>query len=221
MLLDPTQPYPPEQFTRLDESDDRLFYQEPRLVVHIDDYAIAAIGGYLDQRLPKDGVLLDLMSSWRSHLPEGFPKRRLAGLGLNAVEMRENPQLDDFMVYDLNAHPVLPFDDATFDAAVLTVSIQYLTSPVEVFREVNRALKEGAIFHVVFSNRMFPTKAVAIWQSLDDAGRAQLIASYFTHSDGWERPEGVDISPRLAYRTDPVYVVCARKQASGLIVPGQ
>ena len=121
--------YPPEFFQRMDESDDRLFYAEPRLVAHIDDRAIAAIRSYLSQTLPEGGVILDLMSSWLSHLPTDFHAARVVGLGLNDVEMRENAQLDDHVVHDLNRDPRLPFQDATFHAAIVTVSIQYMTAP--------------------------------------------------------------------------------------------
>jgi hypothetical protein len=209
-MTEPPPHFPPEYFRRYDEADDRVFYSEPRLVVHIDDHAIEAIGQYLGQRLPEDGVVLDLMSSWRSHLPDGFPKRKLVGLGLNDVEMSENLQLDEHVVHDLSADPVLPFQEASFDAAVLTVSVQYLVRPVEVFRDVARVLKPGVWLHVIYSNRMFPTKAVAIWQSLSDAQRAQLIQAYFATSGGWEQPEVLDISPKLGFAADPVYVVAAR-----------
>jgi SAM-dependent methyltransferase len=206
--------YPADFFRRLDESEDGQFYAEPRLVVHIDERAIAAIGEFFSARLPQNGVILDLMTSWRSHLPDGFAKAKLVGLGLNAVEMSENPQLDEYMVHDLNANPSLPFEDSGFDAAVVTVSIQYMTRPIEVFREVNRVLKQGASFHVIYSNRMFPTKAVAVWQALDDLQRARLIASYFINSGGWEPPEALDISPKPGFYTDPVYVVTTRKKGT-------
>ena len=211
MSMDNAPTYPPEFFRRMDESDDRLFYTQPRLVVHIDDHAIASIGRYFSEALPENGVILDLMSSWRSHLPSDFHAERVVGLGMNDVEMRENPQLDEYVVHDLNAVPILPFDDAVFDAAMVTVSIQYMTSPVEVFADVRRILKDGAAFHVLYSNRMFPTKAVAVWQSLDDNRRGQLIGSYFTSSGGWEDLSLYDISPNTATYSDPVYVVVARK----------
>ena len=209
--MNDTPTYPPEFFRRMDESNDRLFYTEPRLVVHIDDHAIAAIGRYLSETLPEDGVILDLMSSWRSHLPTGFQAERVVGLGMNDVEMRENPQLDEYVIHDLNDDPRLPFEDTVFDAVVVTVSIQYMTRPVEVFSEVHRILKDGMIFHVIYSNRMFPTKAVAVWQSLDDLRRGQLVGSYFTHSGGWEDIALYDISPNTASYSDPVYAVSARK----------
>ena len=209
--MDDTPTYPPEFFRRMDESDDRLFYTEPRLVVHIDDHAIAAIGRYFSEILPEDGVILDLMSSWRSHLPSDLRAERVVGLGMNEVEMRENPHLDEYVIHDLNDDPRLPFEDAVFDAVVVTVSIQYMTRPVEVFAEIRRILKDGMIFHVIYSNRMFPTKAVAIWQSLDDRRRGQLVGSYFTSSGGWEGIALYDISPNTGAYSDPVYVVSARK----------
>ncbi len=206
--------FPPEFFRREDERDDGLFYAEPRLVVHIDEHAIAALGEYFARVLPKNGVILDLMSSWRSHLPGALPIRKLVGLGLNSTEMTENPQLNESMVHDLNSDPELPFEDRSFDAALVTVSIQYLTRPVEVFNEVNRVLKEGAKFHVIYSNRMFSDKAVWIWRTLDDDRRAQLVGSYFAQSDGWEAVQAKGISPKLDFNSDPLYAVSARKMAA-------
>ena len=212
--MDNTPTYPPEFFRRMDESDDGLFYTEPRLVTHIDDQAIETIGRYFSETLPEDGVILDLMSSWRSHLPSDFRADRVVGLGMNDVEMRENPQLDEYVIHDLNDDPRLPFDDAVFDAAVVTVSIQYMTRPVEVFADVRRILKDGAAFHVIYSNRMFPTKAVAVWQSLDDRRRGQLVGSYFASTGGWEEVALYDISPNTGLYSDPVYVVSARKSGA-------
>ncbi len=203
--------YPVGSFRREDPSDDELFYEYARLVVHVDDDAVAAITKYLGAALPKNGVILDLMSSWRSHIPEDFPKQKLVGLGMNTVELAENPQLDERVVHNLNKDPQLPFADNTFDAAVVTVSVQYMTQPVRVFKEVNRVLKPGALFHVIYSNRMFPTKAVLIWQLMDDAQHGDLIASYFNNSTGWDEPKVLDVSPKSPSYSDPVYVVTAAK----------
>ena len=206
--------FPDHFFRRQDETDDRLFYAHPRLVVHIDDHAIGAIRRFLSVALPHDGMVLDLMSSWRSHLPEDRGRRRIIGLGLNAAEMRENPQLHDYEVHDLNSDPVLPFNDESFDAAVVTVSIQYMTRPVEVFADVRRLLRDGAYFHVIYSNRMFPTKAVAVWQALDDRRRGQLIGAYFARSSGWEAVTSRDISPDVGVHSDPVFVVSGRRSTT-------
>jgi SAM-dependent methyltransferase len=206
------QPFRPEHFQRVDESPDPLFYDFPRKVVHIDDAAIEAIRQFFAEVLPPNGVVLDLLSSWRSHWPEGFPKQRLVGLGLNAEEMADNPHLDEYVVHDVNADPRLPFDGNVFDAVVLTVSIQYLTKPIEVFQEVNRILKPGGLFAVIFSNRMFPTKAVAVWRALDDAQHVKLVNSYFHYAGDFVDLEVQDRTPSTNDDyTDPVYVVMARK----------
>ena len=205
------QPFEQEHFARIDESADRLFYSFPRKVVHIDDAAITAVQQLFREVLPAHGVVLDLMSSWRSHWPEGFPKQRLVGLGLNAEEMEDNPDLDTYVVHDVNADPYLPFEADTFDAVVLTVSIQYLIKPIEVFREVNRILKPGGPFAVIFSNRMFPTKAVAIWRGLDDRQHVDLVGAYFQHAGKFEGLAAQDRTPPAVEDTDPVYVVFARK----------
>ena len=201
----------PDMFERLDENDDTLFYTLPRKLVHIDAGAIAAAGQCIAHTFAPNGVLLDLMGSWRSHLPEGFVKQKCIGLGLNAAEMADNPDLDDHIVHNLNADPQLPFSDACFDGVVVTVSIQYLIRPVAVFAEVNRVLKPGCPFLVLYSNRMFPTKAIRLWQILRDTGRAELISAYFQQAGGYEAAVFEDWSPNPG-GSDPMFAVSARKQ---------
>ena len=204
-------PLRPEMLQRMDDSADGLFYELPRKVVHIDASAIAAAGEAIATILPANAVLLDLMSSWRSHLPAGFIKQKLVGLGLNAEEMTDNPDLDEQVVHDLNANPQLPFASQTFDGAVVTVSVQYMTRPVETFAEVARVLKPAAPFLVLFSNRMFPTKAVRIWQMLSEGQRAGLVQTYFQQADGFDEAEFRDFS-RYVGISDPLYAVWARKR---------
>ncbi len=200
----------PEFFRRLDDSEDELFYIAPRFVVHIDDAAIKTVGEIYLSRLPRGGALLDLMSSWRSHLPTELRPARVVGLGLNREEMEDNPALSEIITHNLNRTARLPFDDASFDGAVLTVSVQYLVQPLEVFAEVGRVLKPGAPFIVTFSNRMFPTKAVAIWANASEQQRVDLVVYYFTRSPAFEKIETVD---RSASATDPVWAVLGyRKQ---------
>ena len=99
----------------------------------------------------------------------------------------------------------MPYGDGEFDGAVVTVSVQYMTRPVEIFRDVARVLRPGAPFVVTYSNRMFPTKAVRIWRSLDDRDRATLIATYFKHAGGFGDVQARDCSGR----GDPLYAVWA------------
>ncbi|HEU4367987.1 MAG TPA: methyltransferase domain-containing protein [Methylomirabilota bacterium] len=200
--------FPPEAFAREDESPDGRFYGAPRKVVHIDDGAIAALGRLYADVLPGDGRLLDLMSSWRSHLPAGLPTREVVGLGLNAEEMADNPRLTSSFAHDVNRDPRLPFEDEVFDGALCAVSIQYVIHPVRLFREVRRVLRPGAPFVVSFSNRCFPTKAVAVWLSTTDPQHLMLVRSYFEAAGGWRDVKAEDRSPDGD--RDPLYAVWAR-----------
>lgn len=200
---------PPEAFAREDESPDDHFYCVPRRVVHIDDGAIRALGRLYAEVLPAGGHLLDLMSSWRSHLAAGEPRREVVGLGLNAEEMGDNPQLTKSIVHDVNRHERLPFGDREFDGAACAVSIQYVTHPLRLFRELRRVLRPGAPFVVSFSNRCFPTKAVAVWLASTDHQHVELVRSYFEGSGGWIGVTGADRSPDG--NGDPLYAVWARR----------
>ena len=179
--------------------------------MHIDELAIAAVGRGFREQIPADSVILDLMSSWRSHWPAGHAKSRLVGLGMNAAEMADNPDLDDYVVHDLNRDPELPFGDDLFDAVVVTVSVQYLTSPIETFQQINRVLKPGGVFIVTFSNRMFPTKAVRLWRTTSDQGHLDLVGSYLENAGEFEDIEGGLTNPEDRGRGDPLFAVIARK----------
>jgi SAM-dependent methyltransferase len=206
--------FPPEAYAREDESSDLHFYVAPRRVVHIDDGAIAALGRLYAEALPAGGRLLDLMSSWRSHLPEAVRAREVVGLGLNAEEMADNPRLTRALVHDLNRDPRLPFADAEFDGAMCAVSIQYVIHPMRVFGEVRRVLRPGAPFVVSFSNRCFPTKAVAVWLTTTDPQHLMLVRSYFEAAGGWTDLAAEDRSP--AGDGDPLYAVWARASSATL-----
>ncbi len=196
----------PRWFDKQDRAPDAVFYQQPRLVTHIDEGAIAAVRDLYRAWLPAGGRILDLMSSWRSHLPEDVAYSAVTGQGMNAVEMAANPQLTGYVVHDLNASQALPFERASFDGAVCTVSVQYLQRPVEVFREVRRVLAPGAPFVVTFSNRCFPSKAVNIWRATDDETHVRLVALYFETSGGWRDIQMRDCSRGVG---DPLYGVAA------------
>ncbi len=177
--------FPPGFFDRFDPSPDAGFYAPPRLVTHIDDEAIAAVGD-LYEELGLDGDVLDLMSSWISHFRTS--PRALTGLGMNRAELDANPALVDRVVQDLNADPVLPFADRSFDGAVCCVSVDYLVRPLEVFAEVARVLRPGGTFCVTFSNRCFPTKAIRGWLAADEAERVGYVRRLFDLTDGFAAP---------------------------------
>jgi SAM-dependent methyltransferase len=205
----------PDAFERYDETRDGLFYEAPRFVTHIDEGAIEAVTALYREHFPPGGVILDLMSSWVSHLPPEVEYGRVAGLGMNTEELAANPRLTDYRVQDLNLEPTLPYRDGEFEGAACCVSIQYLTRPVEVLLEVGRVLKAGAPFIITFSNRCFPTKAVAIWQSLDDRGHTHLVEKYLQDTGLFSRIEALDHSPKrrgLWGGGDPLYAVIGWKR---------
>jgi hypothetical protein len=212
-----------DPFARSDENEDIVFYEKPRLVTHIDDKARDIISSLYGNLLKPGMRVLDLMSSWRSHLPEGLQLESVVGLGMNAEEMENNPQLTEYVIHDLNANPRIPFDDRTFDAVICTVSVEYMVQPFEVFEDVKRLLKPGGYFINTFSNRWFPPKVVHVWQELSEFERIGLVLEYFARSDGyeglktyssrgWPRPETDRYYPNI-WTADPVYAVWGQAKA--------
>lgn len=207
-------------FNRLDNSLDSQFYKEPRFVNHIDDAAIQALTNFYQAEfeelsasfLDEDGTekrrpldILDLCSSWTSHFPDSassetgsFEYGRVVGLGMNEEELNANPFLTETIVHDLNQEPrlnqVFP-EDACFDIVTMAVSVDYLIQPLTVFQEIHRLLRPGTGKALIsFSNRCFPTKAIATWLQADDLDRLTLVASYFHYSSqGWSLLEALDL----------------------------
>jgi SAM-dependent methyltransferase len=198
--------FPAWFFDRDDDHDDNEFYAYPRLVTHIDDHAIAAVGE-LYERLDVRGDVLDIMSSWVSHFR--VAPRALTALGMNPVELAANPMAANRVVHDLNRVPELPFVDATFDAVVCCVSVDYLVRPLEVFDSVARVLRPSGRFVCTFSNRLFPTKAIMGWRASDDATHCGIVGSYFELAAGFDAPEAIEVpTPPGA---DPLYAVWATR----------
>jgi hypothetical protein len=217
----PTDFYLGAPFGRTDEADDTEFYRRPRLVDHIDQTAQEMLSNFYTRFVIDDMRILDLMSSWRSHLPAGPHPRRVAGVGLNAEELRRNPALTEAVVRDLNASPRLPYPDGSFDLVLCALSVEYLTAPIRVFKEVARVLMPGGAFVVSFSNRWFPTKAIRLWSCLHEFERMGLVLDYFAQSGrfadlgtysmrGLPRPRNDRYAREQPY-SDPLYVVWGTK----------
>ena len=198
---------PPQTFfERLDSSSDALFYAAPRLVNHIDEATIAALSDYYLDLLRPGADVLDLMSSWVSHLPVEPALGRVAGLGMNAEELSANPRLTEFCVHDLNEQPRLPYTAASFDQAFIAVSIQYLIQPVEVLTDIARVLRPAGRLVVAMSHRCFPTKAIRAFHGIDGAQRMRLVAEYVAQTNAFRQAECIDRSPKLG---DPLWLVTA------------
>lgn len=200
----------PNLFVRQDETPDENFYRQPRFVTHIDEGAIAAVTELYREFLPPGGAILDLMSSWVSHLPPEVTYGKVVGLGLNEQELATNPRFESYVVHNLNTDPVLPFENEMFDGATIAVSIDYLTQPVKVLCDLGRVLVEDAPIVITFSNRCFPSKAVAVWHRLSDQGRLALVAAYLKAAGNWLEITLHDRSPD-GQKHDPLFAVTARR----------
>jgi SAM-dependent methyltransferase len=198
--------FPDRFFDRVDDTPDVTFYSQPRLVTHIDDAAIAALGSRY-RELAIGGSVLDLMSSWVSHFAE--QPRRLTVLGMNDAELRANPAADGRVCHDLNETPGLPFASHSFDDITCCVSVDYLKRPVEVFAEVGRVLRPGGRFVVSISNRCFPTKAISGWMATDDRGHVEIVRAYFDACGAFGTPVVRQIAPESGGRGDLLVTVHA------------
>jgi SAM-dependent methyltransferase len=210
----------PEHRTKQDSSNDNDFYNAPRFVTHVDTGFIERLMELYRQKLKPNSRILDLMSSWVSHLPDDVVFAHVEGHGMNREELAKNTRLDSYFVQNLNQNPKLPLKDVDFDAVLITVSVQYLQYPEAVFAEIYRVLKPGGIAIVSFSNRMFFQKAIAIWRDNSEAGRVELVKKYFEAVPGFSTPEVVTHQPPIPSflqllgmaGSDPFYAVMAIKK---------
>jgi len=209
-----------DAFSRKDENDDRTFYALDRFVSHLDAQALSTVAELVGTLVVEpEPAILDLMASWDSHLPPDLRPREVVGLGLNERELVGNPRLTQTVIHDLNLEAALPFEDGRFDVVLNTVSVDYLTRPFSLFREAGRVLKPGGLFLVVFSNRMFPEKAVKIWRQSNEIERLMLVEDFFKESEIFEKPRTFVSKGRprpkddkyagQGLASDPVYAVYA------------
>lgn len=211
----------PDQRTKLDATNDSLFYEQPRFVTHVDEGFIQQLTELYQERLKPNTHILDLMSSWVSHLPEAIAFAHVEGHGLNGEELARNPGLDHYFVQNLNQEPKLSFDDQSFDAVLNTVSVQYIQYPEAIFSEIHRVLKPGGVAIVSFSNRMFYQKAIQAWRDGSEGDRVNLVTGYFAAVPGFTKPEVIarqSQAPSIMRLLsmgggDPFYAVIAHREA--------
>lgn len=209
----------PDQRLKLDDTNDKLFYDYPRFVTHVDEAFIKQLTDVYRDRLKSNTRILDMMSSWVSHLPEEMQFAHVEGHGLNAEELARNPRLNHYFVQDINANPQLPLQDAEFDAVLNCVSVQYIQYPEAIFTEIHRILKPGGVAIISFSNRMFFQKAIQAWRDASEEARVELVKSYFASVPGFSTPEVIvhksNTPPVLQWLGvpggDPFYAVVAYK----------
>jgi len=203
----------PNHLERSDERSDSIFYDQPRLVTHIDDYAIESLAKYYSENLESNTNLVDLCSSWISHLPKTLDFSQVIGIGMNEQELQKNSRLTKYYVHDLNKNPELKMiPDESIDTVLCAVSVDYLIRPFEVFSEVYRILKPGGSFIVSFSNRMFGTKVIKAWLYSRDEAHLYIATYYFQASAPWNKIIVSDITEKSADHRDPMYTLQGIKQ---------
>ncbi|MBD2090575.1 class I SAM-dependent methyltransferase [Microcoleus sp. FACHB-1515] len=209
----------PDQRTKLDDTNDTLFYDAPRFVTHVDEGFIGQLTDLYRDRLKPNTRIFDMMSSWVSHLPDEIKFEFVEGHGLNEEELARNPRLDHYFVQNLNQNQTLPLADCSFDAVLNTVSVQYLQQPEAIFAEVHRILKPGGIAIFSFSNRMFYQKAIQAWRDGSERDRVELVKGYFRSVPGFAEPEVIARSrsvpgflQMLGVSGDPFYAVIGTRQ---------
>jgi SAM-dependent methyltransferase len=213
-------PLRPQHRTKINPEDDRLFYDFPRFVTHVDEGFIQQLTDLYRQRLQPEMRVFDMMSSWVSHLPEEMQFALVEGHGMNEEELARNKRLDRYFVQNLNQDLQIPLEDASFDAVLNTVSVQYLEYPEAIFTEIHRILKPGGVAIISFSNRMFYEKAIAIWRESSESERVELVKGYFTSVPGFTTPEVISktsTSPNVFQWLgisggDPFYAVIAYRE---------
>lgn len=166
-------------FSRLDAEPDEQFYSQPRLTLEMDATAEQQITHLYQRLLRPETHVLDLMAGRFSHLPDTLKLASCVGLGMNQQELDANPRLTHTSVQDLNIRPSLPYEDASFDAVICSLSIEYLTNPFEVFAEVARILKPGCRFILTFSNQWQALKVIRLWEGCHEFERPGILLEYF------------------------------------------
>jgi SAM-dependent methyltransferase len=205
---------------REDEADDRLYYQSPRMVHHLDATARSQVSSFYGRILAHGARIFDLMSSWVSHIPDSLESCHVEGLGLNEQELAANGRLSSYMVHDLNKEPQIPVADNSFEAVICTVSIEYLCRPLEVLSELARILVPGGILALTISERWFPGKQVEMWADLHPFERQGVVLNYLLdegsfrdiHTEsvrGYPRPAEDRYADRMSL-SDSLYFVWAR-----------
>eukprot|EP01038_Epipyxis_sp_PR26KG_P006409 gene6409-8822_t len=214
-------------FRRLDESEDNIFYDQPRFVEHIDSNAVKSLidfhENYINRYFSNKPIdIVDICSSWVSHISDKVKTNHFLGVGMNTLELDKNNRLNARIVQDLNKDYKLNIKDNSFDVALIQLSIDYLIHPIEVLKEISRILKPGGILIVSFSNRIFFNKAVALWTGKSDIDHFETIGEYLYFSGGYNEPyQGYDCHTychqlngvkSMSENGDPIYAVVASKR---------
>ena len=206
--------------TKADISDDEIFYQQPRFVHHLSDSFRNRLTSLYSEFLLNHHIILDLMSSWVSHLPSNISYKKVIGHGMNEAELSSNERLDKFFVQNLNKKQNMPIEDSSVDVGLIVAGWQYLQYPEKVSLELSRVIKSDSLLIISFTNRAFWTKAPNIWTYSSEEKRIEYVTSVLT-SNGWrienilnEKTQDKKLFGFYSSESDPFFSVIARNNKS-------
>tara|TARA_B000000475_G_C15911937_1_gene412939 strand:- start:230 stop:880 length:651 start_codon:yes stop_codon:yes gene_type:complete len=203
-----------------DICDDEIFYQQPRFVHHLSDSFRNRLTSLYSEYLLNHHIILDLMSSWVSHLPSNISYKKVIGHGMNEAELSSNERLDRFFVQNLNKKQNMPIEDSSIDVGLIVAGWQYLQYPEKVSLELSRVIKSDSLLIISFTNRAFWTKAPNIWTYSSEEKRIEYVTSVLT-SNGWriekilnEKTQDKKLFGFYSSESDPFFSVIARNNKS-------
>ena len=210
----------PYDRNKSDISDDEIFYQQPRFVHHLSDSFRNRLTSLYSEYLLNHHIILDLMSSWVSHLPSNISYKKVIGHGMNEAELSSNERLDRFFVQNLNKKQNMPIEDSSVDVGLIVAGWQYLQYPEKVSLELSRVIKSDSLLIISFTNRAFWTKAPNIWTYSSEEKRIEYVTSVLT-SNGWriekilnEKTQDKKLFGFYTSESDPFFSVIARNNKS-------
>ena len=205
---------------KIDNNDDRFFYQQPRYVHHLSVSFRDRLTNLYSKYLCNHHIILDLMSSWVSHLPSEKKFKKVIGHGMNESELSANSRLDSFWIQNLNKTQTLPIEDSSVDIGLIVAGWQYLQYPEKISLELSRILKTDSLLIVSFSNRAFWTKSPNIWLNSSEDKRIEYVKGVLSEN-GWrvekilnEKTYQNMIFGLYSSESDPFYSVIARNNKS-------
>ena len=205
---------------KIDISDDGIFYQQPRFVHHLSVSFRNRLTSLYSEYLLNHYIILDLMSSWVSHLPSNISYKKVIGHGMNEAELSSNERLDRFFVQNLNKKQNMPIEDSSVDVGLIVAGWQYLQYPEKVSLELSRVIKSDSLLIISFTNRAFWTKAPNIWTYSSEEKRIEYVTSVLT-SNGWriekilnEKTQDKKLFGFYSSESDPFFSVIARNNKS-------
>ena len=205
------------QRRKLDESNDEEFYSEPKFVYHLDSHFRKYLSQVYSNEILENSIILDLMSSWDSYLPNEKIYKKVFGHGLNKKELEKNRVLDSFWIQNFNLNQIIPLESGTIDYCLMVAAWQYLQYPEKLTKEISRILSDKGKIIVSFSNRAFWHKAPNIWTTSSEDERVNYVKRVLI-TNGFKEPKIIKKFNNQSLhifnflKKDPFYCLIATKE---------